>query len=149
MSAPLFRAFVAIVLAFSPALASAQGLRVVARVNDDAITDFELNQRILFAVRSAGMQESADMHQRLSAQLLRQMVDERLQIQHAKGLGVPVSEAETNQRVAEIERGAGMPRGGFRQYLEAIKVPYEVAVQPFQAQLAWAKIIRRRIRPQV
>src|SRR5690349_8136631 len=104
MSAPLFRAFAAILLALCPVLAAAQGLRVVARVNDDAITDFELNQRVVFAVRSAGMQDSPDMHQRLSAQILRQMIDERLQIQHAKGLGVPVTEAETNQRVAEIER---------------------------------------------
>src|SRR5690348_11568948 len=112
MSALLLRALVAISLALFPALASAQGLRVVARVNDDAITDFELNQRIAFAVKSAGMQDSPDMHQRLSAQILRQMVDERLQLQHAKGLGVAVTEAETNQRVAEIERGAGLPRGG-------------------------------------
>jgi peptidyl-prolyl cis-trans isomerase SurA len=130
-------------------LATAQGLRVVARVNDDAITDFELNQRIVFAVRSAGMQDSPDMHQRLSPQILRQMIDERLQIQHAKGLGVPVTEAETNQRLAEIERSAGMQRGGFRQYLQGIGVPYEVAAQPFQAGLAWTKIVRRRVRPQV
>ena len=149
MSALLFRAFVAIVLALCPALATAQGLRVVARVNDDAITDFELNQRIVFAVRSAGMQDSPDMHQRLSPQILRQMIDERLQIQHAKGLGVPVTEAETNQRLAEIERSAGMQRGGFRQYLQGIGVPYEVAAQPFQAGLAWTKIVRRRVRPQV
>ena len=149
MSALLFRAFVAIVLAVCPALASAQGLRVVARVNDDAISDFELNQRVVFAIRSAGMQDSPEMQQRLSAQILRQMIDERLQIQHAKGLGVPVTEAEINQRMAEIERSAGLQRGGFRQYLQGIGVPYEVAVQPFQAQLAWAKIVRRRVRPQV
>src|SRR5262249_28211899 len=130
-------------------LASAQGLRVVARVNDDAITDFELKQRVVFAVRSAGMQETPDMEQRLSAQILRQMIDERLQIQHVKGLGVPVTEAETNQRVAEIERSAGMQRGGFRQFLQSIGVPYEVAIQPFQAGLAWAKIVRRRVRPLV
>ena len=149
MSALIFRAFVAVILALCPALASAQGLRVVARVNDDAISDFELNQRIIFAVKSSGMQETPDMHQRLSAQILRQMIDERLQIQHAKGLGVPVTEAEINQRVAEIERAAGMPHGGFRQYLQGIGVSYDVAVQPFQAGLAWAKIIRRRVRPQV
>jgi len=149
MSALILRAFVAVTLALCPTLASAQGLRVVARVNDDAITDFELNQRVVFAVKSAGMQDTPDLHQRLSAQILRQMIDERLQIQHAKALGVPVSEAEINQRVAEIERAAGMARGQFRQYVQTIGVPYEVGVQQMQAGLAWAKIIRRRVRPQV
>jgi len=149
MSALIFRAFVAITLVLSPVLACAQGMRAVARVNDDAITDFELNQRIVFAVRSAGMQDSPDMHQRLSAQILRQMIDEKLQIQHAKGLGVAVTESEINQRVAEVERGAGMARGQFRQYVQSIGVPYDVAVQQMQAGLAWAKIVRRRVRPQV
>jgi len=149
MLAPFFRALVALTLALSPALASAQGLRVVARVNDDAITDFELNQRIAFAIKSAGMQDTPDLHQRLSAQILRQMIDERLQLQHAKGLGVAVTEAETNQRVADIERGAGMARGQFRQYVQTIGVPYDVAVQGFQAGIAWSKIVRRRVRPLV
>jgi peptidyl-prolyl cis-trans isomerase SurA len=149
MSAPLFRALVAIALFLCPALASAQGTRVVARVNDEAITDFELSQRVVFAVRSAGMQDSPDMHQRLAAQILRQMIDERLQIQHAKGLGVPATEAEVNQRVAEIERAGGMPRGQFRQFVESIGVPYDVATQQIQAGLAWVKIVRRRVRPQV
>ncbi len=149
MPALIFRALVAIALVVCPALASAQGLRVMARVNDDAITDYELNQRIVFAVRSTGMQDSPELHQRMASQILRQMIDERLQIQHAKGLGVGVTEAELNQRVAEIERSAGMARGQFRQFLQGIGVPYEVAVQQIQAGIAWAKIVRRRIRPQV
>ena len=149
MSALFLRALVAVTLTLSPALASAQGLRVVARVNDDAITDFELNQRIVFAIKSSGMQDTPDLHQRLSAQILRQMIDERLQIQHAKALGVAVTEAETNQRVADIERSAGMARGQFKQYLQSINVPYEVATQQMQAGIAWIKIVRRRVRPQV
>src|SRR5260370_12921882 len=148
MSALFLRTLVAVTLAFCPVLALAQ-VRVAALVNGEAITDFELNQRVIFAVRSAGMQDSPDMHQRLAAQILRQMIDERLQLQHAKGLGVAVTEAETNQRVAEIERAAGMPRGQFRQYVQSIGVPYEVAVQQMQAGIAWVKIVRRRVRPQV
>jgi peptidyl-prolyl cis-trans isomerase SurA len=51
--------------------------------------------------------------------------------------------------VAEVERSAGMARGQFRQYLQSINVPYEVATQQMQASLAWVKIVRRRVRPQV
>ena len=149
MSAPIIRALFAIILVFAPLVASAQGLRVVARVNDDAITDFELAQRVLFAIRSSGLADSPEMRQRLAPQLLRQMIDERVQIHDAKRLGVKVTEAELNQRVGEIERNAGLPRGGFRQYLQSIGVAYEVALQQIEANLAWAKIVRRKIRPQV
>jgi peptidyl-prolyl cis-trans isomerase SurA len=150
MFAPILRALLAaIVVLGSVTCASAQALRVVARVNDDAITDFELRQRITFAVRSSGMQDSPDLQQRLGPQLLRQMIDERLQIQNSKGLGIKPSEAEVNQRVSEIERAAGMQHGQFRAYLQSIGVPYEIAAQQIEATLAWAKIVRRRVRPQV
>ena len=77
MSAPFFRALFAILLALSPALASAQGLRVVARVNDDAITDYDLAQRIQFALKTTGLQDTPDLRQRMASQVLRQMIDER------------------------------------------------------------------------
>jgi peptidyl-prolyl cis-trans isomerase SurA len=150
MFALSLRALLAVILVLGSATcASAQALRVVARVNDDAITDFELRQRITFAVRSSGMQETPDLQHRLAPQILRQMVDERLQIQHSKGLGVKPSETEVNQRVSEIERSAGMQPGQFKQFLQSIGVAYEVATQQIEAQLAWAKIVRRRVRPQV
>ncbi|HSH99310.1 MAG TPA: peptidylprolyl isomerase, partial [Reyranella sp.] len=149
LASPL-RALLALLLVVTSAeVVSAQALRVVARVNDDAITDFELKQRITFAVRSAGLQETPDLQQRLAPQLLRQMIDERLQIQNSKGLGVKPTEAEVSQRVAEIERSAGMARGQFKQYLQGIGVPYEIAAKQIEATLAWTKIVRRRVRPQV
>src|SRR5882724_8519317 len=115
MSALLLRTLLAIVIVLSPALASAEGLRVVARVNDDAITDFDLSQRVLFAVRTTGLQDSPE---------LRQLIDERLQIQDAKRLGLKASDAELQQRFSDIERSAGMPHGQFRQYLQSVGVPF-------------------------
>lgn len=149
MSALLLRAIVAITLAAFPVLASAQSLRVVARVNDDAITDFELDQRIVFAIRTTGLQETPDLRQRLRPQILRQMIDERLQLQDARRLGLRTSDAEINQRISDIERSAGMARGQFRQYVQGIGVPFEIATQQIAASIAWAKIVRRRVRPQV
>jgi peptidyl-prolyl cis-trans isomerase SurA len=149
MPALIVRAFAILALVVCPLLASAQGLRVVARVNDDAITDFDLSQRVLFAIRSTGLQDAPEMRQRLAAQMLRQMIDERLEIQDSKRLGVKPTEAEINTRVAEIERSAGMARGQFRQYLQSIGVSYDIAIQQIEATIAWAKIIRRKVRPQV
>ena len=68
MSALFLRTLLAIVIVMSPALASAQGLRVVARVNDDAITDFDLSQRVLFAIRTTGLQDSPDLRKFLESQ---------------------------------------------------------------------------------
>lgn len=162
--APFFRALVAIIVLMLPVAASAQrppaqgaaaqkapsqGLRVVARVNDDAITDFDLSQRVLFAIKTSGLTDSPDLRQRMAQQMLRQMIDERLQVQDSKRLGVKPTESEIQNRYAEIERSAGLSRGQFRQYLQSVGVAPDIATQQIEAQIAWAKIIRRRIRSQV
>lgn len=149
MPALLLRAFIAVAVLLLPLLASAQALRVVARVNDDAITDFDLNQRIVFAIRSSGLQDTPDMHHRLATQILHQMIDEKLQIQNANALKVGATEAEINLRVSEIERAAGMSPGTFKGYLQSIGVPFDIASQQIEASLDWIKIVRRRVRPRV
>jgi len=149
MSALFLRTLLVIVVTLSPTVASAQGLRVVARVNDDAITDFDLSQRVLFAIRTTGLQDSPELRQRMATQILRQMIDEHLQIQDAKRLGLKTTDGELQQRFGDIERAAGMSRGQFRQYLQSVGVPYEIAVQQIDAQIAWTKIIRRKVRSQV
>ncbi|WIM14210.1 peptidylprolyl isomerase [Enhydrobacter sp.] len=149
MPALLLRAFLATALVLCPVLVSAQSLRVVARVNDEAITDFDLNERIVFAVKSSGLQDTPDMRQRLAPQILRQMIDEKLQVQNAKALGLAPSDGEVAARVSEIEHSAGMAPGTFKAYLHSIGVPFDIAAQQIEASIAWAKIVRRKIRPHV
>ncbi|CAN5883918.1 peptidylprolyl isomerase [soil metagenome] len=149
MSSLILRTFFILIITLLPSLASAQGSRVLARVNDDAITDFDLSQRVLFAIRTTGLQDSPELRQRLAAQILRQMIDEKLQLQDAKKLGLKASDSELQQRFMDIERGANMARGQFKQYLQSVGVPLDIAVQQIEAQIAWTKIIRRKVRPQV
>jgi len=81
--------------------------------------------------------------------MLRQMIDEKLQLQDAKRLGLKATDGEMQQRLGDIERAAGMARGQFRQYIQSTGVSFDIAVQQIEAQIAWNKIVRRRIRPQV
>jgi peptidyl-prolyl cis-trans isomerase SurA len=149
MSALFLRTLLVVLITLPPTLALAQGMRVAARVNDDAITDFDLQQRVLFAIRTTGLQDSPDLRQRMSSQVLRQMIDERLQIQEAKRQGLKPTDMEMQQRFNDIERAAGMSRGQFRQYLQSVGVPFDIATQQIEAQIAWTKIVRRKVRPQV
>jgi peptidyl-prolyl cis-trans isomerase SurA len=149
MFAPSLRALLTIIVCLLPLVASAQALRVVARVNDDAITDFELAQRVVFAIRTTGLQDSPDMRQRLAAQVLRQMVDERLQIQDARRLGLRATDTEINQRIGDLERSSGLGRGQFKQVVTSWGVPYEIVTQQIEASISWTKVVRRRVRSQV
>lgn len=149
MHALILRAVVAVAFLLCPLAASAEGLRVLARVNDDAITDFELSKRVILAIRTTNQPDSPELRQRLAPQMLRNMIDERLEIQDAKRLGLRATEGEIAQRVGEIERSAGLAPGQFKLYLQGIGVPYEIAAQQLEATISWLKIVRRKVRSQV
>jgi peptidyl-prolyl cis-trans isomerase SurA len=149
MFAPSLRALLTIIVCLLPLVAASQAVRPVARVNDDAISDYELAQRVVFAIRTSGLQDSPDMRQRLAPQLLRQMVDERLQIQDARRHGLKATDTEIAGRVAELERGAGLGRGQFKQLVASFGVPYDIVQAQVEASISWAKIVRRRVRQQV
>ena len=152
MSAPFLRLLLAVFLVATPvAVVSAQALRVVARVNDDAITDFELKQRITFAIRTTGLQDTPDLRQqRLAQQLLRQMIDERLQIQNAKGLGVrPDRSRDQPARRRDRALGAACSAASSSSICRASASPTRSPRSRSKPRIAWAKIVRRRVRPQV
>src|SRR5258708_2099066 len=67
----------------------------------------------------------------------------------AKRRGLRASDGELQQRFSDIERSAGMMHGQFKQSLQSVGVPFEIAIQQIEAQIAWNKIIRRKVRPQV
>ncbi len=165
MFAPLPRALVVLSIMLLPAAASAQrptaqgaaaqtapsqGLRVVARVNDDAITDFDLSQRVLFAIKTSGLQDSPDLRQRMAPQMLRQMIDERLQV---PGFEEARRQADGSRDPEPLlprsSAPPGLGRGQFRQYLQSVGIAPDIATQQIEAQIAWSKIIRRKVRSQV
>ena len=96
--------------------AGAQETRIAAVVNEDVISVADLDQRLRFTVISAGIEDTPQTRQRIGPQVLRTMIDEKLQVQEAKRLNVKVSEAELAAAITRIEgqnstssswRGAG------------------------------------------
>ncbi|MAH04385.1 MAG: hypothetical protein CL561_02370 [Alphaproteobacteria bacterium] len=59
---------------------AAQSSRIAAVVNDEAISFNELNARLKLVMESAGMPDTEDMRQRLSAQIISVLVDESIRM---------------------------------------------------------------------
>src|SRR5262245_36904980 len=58
--------------------------RIVAVVNDEAITIGDLNSRIKMVMLSSGLRPAPDTEKRMEHQVLRLIVDEKLQMQEAR-----------------------------------------------------------------
>ena len=69
--------------------------RIVAVVNDEVITQVELNDRLELALRQLRQQgTSLPPRNELERQMLERMIVDKLQLQHAREIGLHVDDAQ-------------------------------------------------------
>jgi peptidyl-prolyl cis-trans isomerase SurA len=124
-------------------------LSAAAVVNDDIISGLDLSLRTRLSILSIGAQDTPQIRQRLTPQVLRVMIDERLQLQEAERLSIEVSEPEIDQAFASIAERNRMTPGQFEQVLRDNGVLPSTMRNQIRAELSWRKVVDRRMRNQV
>jgi len=124
--------------------AAAQETRIAAVVNDDIVSLNDLSNRMLLVMRSSGMEENKQNRDRISSQVLRSLIDERLQMQEAKTRNVTVSTDEVDKAMDRIEQNNRMAKGALAEFLEKTGIPRAALVDQITAALAWSKLVRNR-----
>lgn len=142
-------AALALALAPARAAASAGDLSIAAVVNDEAVSNADVDGRLRLALLGAGMQPPPEVVARLKTQVLRAMVDERIQLQEAKRLGVTVEEEEIAQELARLAQQNGVPPDKLAAFFASRGVPLSALREQIRASIAWAKVVQRKIRPQI
>lgn len=125
-----------------PAPATAQTNRIVAVVNGDIVTAADIEgRRRLFAL-NAGLPVSQTVLDRLSPQVTRLLIDERLRFQEAQRRRVSVSDEDIAAAIADIEGRNGLPAGGLVAQLRRAAVEPRVLFDQLRVQIAWSRLIR-------
>jgi peptidyl-prolyl cis-trans isomerase SurA len=120
-------------------------LGIVAVVNSDVVSQWDLQQRIAFIMVSTGQPRTQENADRLMQPALRQLIDEKLQAKEAKDRGVDVTDQEVNAAIAEIEQANHMPPGGLTQVLGQVGLPITVMSEQLRARIAWQRNVARRV----
>ncbi len=79
-------------------------MKIAAIVNDEVISAFDLVSRIRMVLISSSIPDTPETRQRIAAQVLRSLVDEKLELQEAKRQNVTATDAEINKALEQIER---------------------------------------------
>ncbi len=127
------------------ASAPAQESHIVAVVNDDIVTDGDLAARLKLVLASSNIPDTPENRQRLSGQVLRSLIDEKLEMQDAKRLSVAVTKEEVDASIANIEKRNNMPKGGLDAYLAQRGIPRSTLADQITASLAFGKVVRNRV----
>lgn len=147
------------VLALSAFLVAATGtpqearaqetLSAAAVVNDQVISGLDLDQRLKLALLSSGLPNNEETRQNLAPQVLRQLVDERLQMQEAERLALEVPESEVEAAVEEIAQRNGSTVEEFDRMLEQNGIAPSTLRQQVRATIAWNRVLSARVVPEV
>ncbi|MEO1767276.1 peptidylprolyl isomerase [Thiobacter aerophilum] len=99
--------------------------RIVAVVNNEAITQQELNERVRLALRQMKAQNvPAPPLPVLEKQLLERMITERVQLQFARQTGIRVDDVQLDRALLRIAAANNMSIDQFRQAVEQDGVPF-------------------------
>ena len=77
-------------------------MRAAAVVNDIIISTYDLDQRIKLVMVTSGSQRTAEVEKRLRPQVLRQLVDEMLQLQEAQKYNVKITQDDLDKNFKRI-----------------------------------------------
>jgi peptidyl-prolyl cis-trans isomerase SurA len=119
------------------------GIRIVAVVDGDVITNDDVESRTRLFAMSTGLAMTPDVIDRLRPQIVRQLVDERLRIHAARAAKIVVSDKDIGTALHEIEQRNNMGPGVLRQKLAAVGVSQRTLVDQIRAQLGWTQLLRQ------
>lgn len=137
----------------APAAApAAQGESIVATVNDDIITTYDLRQRLLLLLVESGVQPTEQQLPQLEREALRRLIDERLQMQELRRIekernlvGKLISNDEQVAReVARIAEQSRVTPQQLEQALGQAGVSLATLRERLRAQTSWERWIGGR-----
>src|SRR5438067_9829070 len=92
---------------------------IAAVVNDDLISFYDLAARARMVLISSNIPDTPENRQRIAPQVLRSLIDEKLQLQEAKRQNVTVTEEEVKKGIEQLEKQNNMRPGQLDEFMKA------------------------------
>ncbi len=109
-----------------------------------AISVFDVVSRMRMVMISSSIADTPEMRQRIGPQVLRSLIDEKLELQEAKRQSVTATDAEVNNGLQQIEKQNNMKSGQLNELLKARGIDRGALVDQLTAGIVWAKLVRRQ-----
>jgi peptidyl-prolyl cis-trans isomerase SurA len=120
-------------------------IKATAIVNGDVITQTDVNQRLALLILSNGVQVPQDEMERLRQQVLRNLIDEKLEIQAAKADKIEVKKSDIDKTLLRVAKDAKQTPEQLTAMLESHGSSMESMRQQIQGEIAWQRLQRDKI----
>jgi peptidyl-prolyl cis-trans isomerase SurA len=121
--------------------------KATAIVNGAVITGTDVDQRLALIVLANGGQVPDAEKDRLRLQVLRNLIDEKLQIQEAKTHDITVDRAEIERSYGQVAQRFKQTPEGLAAYLRQAGSSDRSIKGQIEGELAWSRLLRRQVEP--
>lgn len=122
--------------------------RATAVVNGDIITGTDVDQRLALILAANDNKVSPEEKQRLRLQVLRNLIDETLQIQEAKASDITITDQEVDQTYAQVaQQNFNQNMGAMDAYLARVGSSPASLKRQIRGELSWQRLLRRNVQP--
>jgi peptidyl-prolyl cis-trans isomerase SurA len=126
-------------------LGMAQEVSIVVLVNDDPISDYDVEQRERFLAITTQEQPSPELKKKATDQL----IDERLQVQQGRKLSVSVDEDDVTKIVEDMAKKNNLDLDGLGTALGKAGVNIKTLKDRIRSQLVWQNVVRQKFRREI
>ena len=120
-------------------------IRATAIVNGTVITRTDIDQRLALLAIANGGKIPADQMQTLRQQVLRNLIDETLQIQAAKAEDIKVASADIDKTVARVAGNVKQTPDQMADYLKAKGSSIRSIRRQIEGEIAWQRLQRAKV----
>ncbi|MFO1256040.1 MAG: peptidylprolyl isomerase [Sphingomonadaceae bacterium] len=122
--------------------------RAMVVVNGEVITGTDIDQRVALVVAASGGKIAPEELDRVRVQVLRNLVDETLQIQEAKSQDIAVDESEVEASYERVARqNFGQDSKALDAYLAKIGSSPNSLKRQIRGEMSWQRLMRRNVTP--
>jgi len=120
-------------------------VKATAIVNGEVITPTDIDQRAALLVIANGGQISAEEFQRLREQVLRNLIDETLQIQAAKAEKIEIKQSDIDRTVQRVAGNVKQTPEQLAAFLDSHGSNIKTLRRQIEGEIAWQRLQRAKI----
>ncbi len=120
-------------------------IKATAIVNGDVITQTDIEQRLALLAIANGGKIPPEERQRLSEQVLRNLIDETLQIQAAKTEKIDIKSSDIDKTISRVAANLKQTPEQLAAYLEANGSNIKAMRRQIEGEIAWQRLQRSKI----
>ena len=131
-----------LLVAIGASITLAQELSIKVLVNDDPISDYDIEQRERFLAITTKAQPGPELKKKATDLL----IDERLQMQEGRKLGFTPDEDDVTKILGDMAKNNNLDVDGLSNALGQAGVNIKTLKDRIRAQLVWQQVVRRKFR---